>query len=169
MKRIVMGQPWMVVVVRFGVARQVAGHVVEVVVAQRHELMSWRRMMRVVVVVDVMRILEHFVVEPTVDDAVPHAKDVALGQRLYHKLKEKMSGLKWTDGRFTLGVTWLHAAQMKQTRWKTASRALMTSSLDPSGRQQRLQRFAPNNLRNQLCIASNNIHARPICGPAVVR
>lgn len=42
--------------------------------------------------------------------------------------------------------TWLQAAQVKQARWKTASRALMTSSFDPSGRQQRLQRLTPNNL-----------------------
>ena len=43
-------------------------------------------------------------------------------------------------------LTWLQAAHVKQDKWKTASRALMTSSLDPSGRQHRLHLFKPNNL-----------------------
>jgi hypothetical protein len=87
-------------------------------------------------------------VKSTVDDSVPHPKNVTFGQRLPKKARNppKNVEIQFDCAMLHIVYTWLQAAQVKQARWKTASRALMTSSLDPSGRQQRLQRLTPNNL-----------------------
>ena len=57
---------------------------------------------------------------------------------------------------------------VKQDRWKTASRARITNSLEPSGRQQRLQRRrpTPNNLsqrnKKQTNKPTNENYSQPI-------
>jgi hypothetical protein len=92
-------------------------------------------------------LLEHLVVKSTVDDSVPHAENVPFAQ-LQHiqKHKKKNVEIQFDCAMLHIVYTWLQAAQVEQARWKTASRALMASSLDPSGRYQRLQRLTLNYL-----------------------